>query len=218
MSALTDGLKKIPFGLVAVGVVGYFGYEYYQFTYSAESDFNVKKAQIETTKQEIEKAKAKAKDAENFRQSLESRKAQLSEMNKKLTEMKAGMSETVDNAEFMNTVLTEAKKVGLNVISFDRSGSKKQDFYTEHTYNLNFRGVYVQLLVLFERLASVQRVIRVDNFKLKPIAASSSRYVELEGIVEVKTYNYELSAADLLGKTPPPQAPAVPAPKPGGSS
>jgi Tfp pilus assembly protein PilO len=200
MSALTDSLKKVPFGLLSFVVAGYFGYQYYHFTQSADSELNLKKSEYEAGTKEIERLTLKAKEVESFKNTLETRKVQLRELFKRLDEMKSSISESVDNADFMNTVLTEAKKVGLNVVSFDRSNAKKEEYYTEHIYNLSFRGVYVQLLVFFERLATVQRLIRVDNFKLKPVSASNGRYVELEGVVELKAYNYELSNADKLGK------------------
>jgi Tfp pilus assembly protein PilO len=196
MNPLLNVLKKLPFGLLAFGVLGWYGYQYFTFMNSAESPLGIKKAEIESLKTENVKLKQKAQDAENFRLTLDSRRNQVRETLAKLGSMKSTISDAVDNVEFISTVLTEAKKVGLSVLSFDRDTARKQEYYTEHVYRLNFKGVYVQLLVFFERLANVQRVIRVDNFKLKPISGTSARYVELEGVVEIKTYNYELSNID----------------------
>jgi Tfp pilus assembly protein PilO len=77
---------------------------------------------------------------------------------------------------------------------------KDADGYVEQAFELGFRGVFVQLMVFLDRLSQVQKVVRVDTMAMRPVTASFSRYVELEGTLQIKTYAYATSNADKLSK------------------
>ena len=78
---------------------------------------------------------------------------------------------------------------------------KLEAYAVEQPFALQFKGVFVQLMVLLERLSATERIVRVDNFELKRMGSSLAPYVELNGKLEVKTYKYVGSKADDLGKT-----------------
>jgi Tfp pilus assembly protein PilO len=107
----------------------------------------------------------------------------------------------------MKTILTEAKRVGLNVFSIKPAAITQSDYYEEHPFDLGFRGVYVQLVVFLEHLSSLQNIARVDSLEIHPVGNSASKYVELEGTVQIKTYKYLGTKADTVLKagaaTPP---------------
>jgi hypothetical protein len=71
---------------------------------------------------------------------------------------------------------------------------------------MDFRGVYLQLLVFLERLANLERIVRTENITMHPVSSQKAAYVELEGKLELKTYKYQGSKADDLVKvSAPPQ-------------
>ncbi len=198
--ALKAQIDKIPVvPIVAAGLL-YFAYGYYNFLNDPESPLNQKKAEMQRLEAQNTTMQNKIKEAREFVKSLETKRAELRKLASQLEELKASLSENMDVADFLKMTITEAKKVGLNVISLRPAEKKKEEFYTEQTFELNFRGVYVQLMVLLERLSQSQRIIRVESFNMKPIGSSLSRYVELEGTVQLKTYAYNGSKADQLGK------------------
>ena len=97
---------------------------------------------------------------------------------------------------------------------------KTVEFYVQQPFVMAFKGVYIQLMVFLERMSNVQKIVRVDSFSMKPVSSSRSRYVEIEGVVELKAYRYLASAADALGRAEVQQATGGPkgtqGAKPGG--
>ena len=198
--ALKQQVDKVPvMPIVAAGLL-YFAYGYYNFLNDPSSPLNVKKAELTRIETENSAMQKKIQAAREFVKNLETKRTDLRKMAAQLEELKASLSENMDVADFLKMTITEAKKVGLNVISLKPGDKKKEEFYTEQTFEMTFRGVYVQLMVLLERLSQSQRIIRVESFSMKPIGSSLSRYVELEGMVQLKTYAYNGSKADQLGK------------------
>lgn len=200
MSKLSESLEKIPYSLVLVGYLGYLGYGYYDFTSADSSPLIQKTKQIELIKKDTTLLAAKKREREEFLKSLDSKRSQLREMAGKLDEMKSTLSEDLDVAEFIRMVITEAKKVGLTVKSIKPKGQTSKEFYSEHVFDLSYRGAYVQLIVFLERLSNVQRIVLIDNFSMKPISKDTSRYIELDGSIELKTYRYLASKADQVTK------------------
>jgi len=50
------------------------------------------------------------------------------------------------------------------------------------------------------RLSNLQRIVRIESVDMKPVSSAASKYVELEGSLEVKTFSYVGSKADQVGK------------------
>ncbi|OFZ78787.1 MAG: hypothetical protein A2583_09665 [Bdellovibrionales bacterium RIFOXYD1_FULL_53_11] len=193
--------ERVPFGLLLVLFLGYEGYGLYSFLNDASSPLLQKKSQIETSRKEINSLKEQLKQAEEFYRTLEAKKIQLRELAKKLDEMKGTLSEQLDVPGFMKTVVTEAKRIGIKVLGLKPKGAVVKEFYIEQPFEMAFHGVYVQLVVFLERIASSQKITRVDNFSIKSVGSSLSKYVELDGTVELKVYRYLASKADELAKS-----------------
>ncbi len=193
-------LSKIPFGLILAAALGYLAYDYYWFTSDAASPLLQKKAQITQTKQEITALQGKIKAAEEFFRTLEARKVQLRELAGRLDEMKGVLTEDLDVPDFIRMAVTEAKMVGINVLSIKPTFTYTAEFYQEQGFDLNFRGIYVQLLVYLNRLSNARRIVRIDNLELNPISHPGSSYVELSGTIQLKAYKYLASKADEVAR------------------
>src|SRR5205823_12664401 len=102
-------------------------------------------------------------------------------------------------------------RVGLQVNGIKPLEPRKSEYYVEQPFELNFRAVYAQLYVFLQRLSTVERIARVDDFDIHPAGPSSAPYVELTGTIEIKTYKYIGSKADELAKGgTPEQTPSKP--------
>ena len=190
----SDGLKnllqKLPVGLLLILYVGYLGFDLYDFTYGTSSPLVQMRQQIEQTKQENVKTGEKLKIAQDFLRTLDLKKGQLRRMAEELDGMKATLTETLDVPSLMKMLVTEAKKIGLTVSSLRPTEASRSQFYAEQGFELNYRGVYVQLLVFLDRISKSQKVVRVEDFSMRPVGSSLSRYVELQGTVQIKAYHY----------------------------
>ena len=167
---------------------------------------------------------------QEFFQTLEKRRVELRSLAKELEGLKVTLSETLDIGALIKTVVGEAAKVGLSVSSIKPTDLKESEYYSEQSFALSFHGVYVQLVVFLQRIANLERIIRVDNFDMRVVSSPTAQYVSLDGTLQLKSYRYKASKADDLGKdskggaaktgTAPGTTPPAPAnaPAPGGHS
>jgi len=200
LDAILLPLARIPWSLVAFAVAGWFAFDYYSFFNSPDSPLQMEKGRITELQSEIKMKTAKLQEVEQFRRTIDQRKQQLAEMSARLSEKKSAVSDKFDAAEFVNLVSTEARRVGLDVIRLEPQSAVSKELYAEHPFRLVFRGVYVQFLVFLERIASLQKIVRIDQFEVLPTKAAQpgKSLVELEGRMELKVYRYVASEADTV--------------------
>jgi len=182
----------------------YLGYGLYGFYEDADSPYQIAKAETVTLQTTITQRKQKIEEAKAFFQTLEVKRAELRQLSEQLVTMKSTLSESLDLPQFMKSVLTEAKKVGLVVTGLSPQPAVKSTYYVEQPFELTFQGVFVQMIAFMDRLSRLQNIIRVDDFSVRPRQGSKpdAKYVEIEGNLKVKTYYYVSSKEDQLGNAP----------------
>jgi Tfp pilus assembly protein PilO len=195
-------LDKIPAMLLLAAILGYLGYGHYQFVTDPSSPLLQKTAEVTTAEAQKTELKNKLKAAQEFFLSLEKRRLELRALAKELEELKVSLSETLDIGALIKTVVGEAAKVGLSVSSIKPTDLKESEYYSEQSFALGFHGVYVQLVVFLQRLANLEKIIRVDNFDMRLASSPTAQYVSLDGTLQLKSYRYKASKADDLGKDP----------------
>jgi len=193
-------LGRIPWSLIGFGIVLYFGWQYYDFENNEQSELNQEKARVVSIREDIDRKNKKLKEVEAFKQTVFDRRRKIDEMRAELDAKKLAVSERVDAAEFMGVLNGQARRVGLEVMRLEPGQSATKELYAEHPFKLSFRGVFVQFLVFLERLAKLDKIVRVDRFDVRPSSKAqvSRSLVELEGQLEMKVYRYVNSAADSL--------------------
>lgn len=192
-------INKIPFIPVVTAVLLYFAYDYYSFLNDADSPLNQRKSELAQSEAEIQGMVTKLKAAQQFVRDLETKKAELRGLVQQLESLKATVTESLDVADFLRMTTTEGRRVGLHILSMRPTGRNELENYVEHGFEMAFRGVFVQLLVLLDRLSQTQKVIKIEMIQMKPITSSLSRYVEIEGSVQLKAFTYKPSPVDTLG-------------------
>ena len=195
-----DTLDKIPMGLLAFLYFGYIGYQYYDFKNNPASVF-VERSKVLSDAEDLnKKSNLKLKEVQEFIKHLNDKKIELRELSRNLQDMKTSLPEYLDVPKFMKTIVTEAKRVGMTILSLSPSGSENKEYYTEQNFAMEFRTAYVQYLAFLQRISNVNDIVRIENFEIRSSGANRARFVELSGRVEIKTYRYMASKADSLGK------------------
>lgn len=204
---------KIPVLMIAVAFLGFTAFQHWQFLNSPDSDLNQRIAQVQSMEKEIAKAKERKRQAEQFYRTLEQKRAEVRLLASQLQNMRATLSDDVDVGGFLKTVITEAKKVGLKVLSFRPSTTEtKNEYYAETQFLLRFQGLFVQALVFLNRISELDRIVRVENYKITPTGVGSNdRFTELEGQITLSTYRYAASKADEVKGEASVAAPSPPA-------
>ncbi len=190
------GIVNLIFFLTAV----YLGWDYYSFTTDSTSPLGEQQAIIEQKKAEITEKETRLTAAKEFFANLEKKRDELRALSTELATMKSTLTENLDIPAFMKLVLTEAKRVGLTVTGLSPLQSQPKEFYIEQPFDLTFQGVYVQFIAFLDRLAQAERIVRVDDFAVKPrgTAARASKFVELEGSLKVRSYVYVGTKEDVV--------------------
>jgi Tfp pilus assembly protein PilO len=205
MSVANDQLKqalaKIPFGLLLVLYVGFLAFDLYSFTTDSTSPLVMKQVSNEETKKEIARLTQKVQEANEFYKKLDQKRAELRGLATELDQMKITLSENIDVAAFVKTVVTEAGRTGLSVNSIRPGEAKTTEYYVEQPFELTFKGVYAQFVIFLDRISNLEKVVRVDNFGIRRTGLSTAPYVELNGSIQIKTYKYVGSKADQLAKS-----------------
>lgn len=217
LDRIKDLLEKIPATMILIAYLGWLGFDYYTFNSDAGSALNMKQGELKAAEEEVAKLKTRVRQTQEFLKSLDGKRLEMRRLAQDLEDTKAVLTDSLDVPQFMKQVLTEAQLVGLTVKSLKPGEVTKQEYYTQQVFELTFRGVFVQLLGFLDRLSSLQKIVRVDTFSIKPVSKSSARIIELEGAVQLKAYRYAGSKADEVFKkggspsAPAPAAPSTPA-------
>lgn len=198
--------EMIRFWAPLIGLVfaAYYAYDYYYvFEQDPGSALAAKKNQITEIKNQNIILDKKVKKLEEFIRQVESKKEEVRSIAQQLAESREVLSDNVQISEFMKMLISEAKRAGLSILSIIPSSKIQQEYYAVVPVEVKFHGVYAQIFTFMNRLANLQRIVRVDRFSMKPVSAASKKYVELEGSLEIKTFAYIGSQADQIGKGSP---------------
>jgi Tfp pilus assembly protein PilO len=197
---IADILNKIPIMFLLVCLLAFFSYDYYNFINEPSSPLITKKAEIAAAKIVNAKLQVKVLELEKFAKQLEDKKVELRRLVEDFQRLGGALADRIDTPLFMKMVVTEAKKVGLRVESLKPKGSAEKDVYLETIFSFNYRGIFGQLLVFLQRLASTSEIIHIGDIEIKTSSSSSGRFVEIKGDLEIRTYTYLPGKAEAMVK------------------
>ncbi len=184
--------------MVVMGFAAMTYYDFSQYKQAPESPYVARKSQIDLMRKEIAALEKKNGEMLEFVKTLETKKQEVGQLSTRLFELKAAMSDRLDVPEFTRMIVTEAKRVGLTVQSIRPQQRMDTEYYRVFPFELKFRGVFPQIYTFMSRVANLQKLVRIDRFTLSPATSSSSKFVELEGEIELKTFAYLGSQADTI--------------------
>ncbi|MCM0605236.1 MAG: type 4a pilus biogenesis protein PilO [Xanthomonadaceae bacterium] len=188
-------LAYLPVIPMTVFYLGWLGYGYYTFTTDPASDYSLKLKDIQTSKTTIETLRKKRKDQDQFYKSLEERKARLIEVSQKLAKTKSLLSEEMDLPSLQKLILTEAQRIGLQVVSWQPGVETVTENYVQRSFDLEVKGLYFKLLAFYQRMANSSKIIRIEDFDLTA-PNPTQKYVELNVKMKLLAFRYNASKAD----------------------
>ena len=200
MDALQRILAKLPVVPLAILLAAYWAYDTYDWMNSPQSEYGQKKVAFVAAQTELEGVKKKLREGEEFLANLETIKARIRQLSAQLESTKAVMSSEIDDANFIRMISLEAKKISLSIKNIRPDSKRAKDYYYEVPFQIGFKGAYVQLLVFLDRIAKLQQVVRIGDFDLHPTGSAFTKYVELEGKVDLIAYAYKGTDADQAAK------------------
>ena len=197
---ITAFINKIPFLIFLLAYLANLGFDYYTFVNDASSGVGVKKAELQAVKNSNIKLQVKVTELEHFVKTLEDKKVEIRHLVEEFQQVSGSMAEQLDTPHFMKMIITEAKKAGLKVESLQPKGGIERDVYLESSFSFSYKGIFSQLLVFLQRLASATEIIRIDDIDIKPSSIATGRFVEVQGSIGIRTYTYLSAKADVMVK------------------
>jgi len=194
-----EKLKNIPFFLLFILYLGWLGVQTYQFEFSSEGAVEMHKTKINTLKSDIAGLKKKVVEAKEFEKSLDTNKEDLRKKVKKMFEYEAMFSERIDVPNLMKLLLTEARRVDLKLEKIEPLPQALKEFYIEQEFKMKLNGDYIKMLLFMQRIAQMQRLMRVNDVELVALSnASASSSQKLSGTFSIKAYRYTNSKEDTM--------------------
>jgi Tfp pilus assembly protein PilO len=190
-------MNQIPIFWLLLSFLGYLGYNYYSFSYDPESDLNKKIEFLKKTKDSAILKEKNIKKLESFKENLLDKKKQLLALSDELKSLKNDLSENDDTPSTLHSILTQAKRVGLLVVSLHPTLNQKKDFYTQQNYEIELQGIFVQIIGFFEQIAQSKTILTVDEIILNNNSMKEGP-PQLEAKIELKTYRYLPTPIDNL--------------------
>tara|TARA_Y100000590_G_scaffold469812_1_gene659886 strand:+ start:5467 stop:6081 length:615 start_codon:yes stop_codon:yes gene_type:complete len=198
-SKLVEILNRIPWLVITFLLALYFGYDYYSFENDFDSEKNQKISQISVAKDQTKKLQKKLDEAQLFFKSFEAKKAQLRQLQTRLLDMKNTLGSEINVPLFIREIGKKAKTIGMRVISIRPQKDEQKDFYEAKTFTLSFRGVFVQMLVFLQKLSEFKDIVRADDLDIRPYGPVDRKFVEIQGDLTIKVYQYRDSEEDKIG-------------------
>ncbi len=193
-------LNRLPLTLIFVLYMAFVAWNYMEKENDPASPIAMKKTQYQAAKATLEATQNKLRETDAFVRSLETKRAELQVLAKQLADTKASISEGIDTAAFVKTVVGEAAKVGLRIRGLKPLGKKDLEYYSEHSFDLSFSGAYVQVIVFLDRIVNADSFVRAENIKIHRQGSPVASIVEVDGSMQLKTYRYLGTHADDVAK------------------
>src|SRR6185437_10414404 len=127
-------LDRLPLLPIFAALALYQGYSYYEFSHDPSGALVQEQSQLSSVKDQNADLQRKIAAAKSFFQTLSQKRDELRAMATQLDQMKTVLTEDLDIPGFIKIVVTEARKVGLRVLSIKPSPPNEQPYYTEQPF------------------------------------------------------------------------------------
>lgn len=193
-------LEKIPFPILLVVYLASLSWDYYGFLNDSESPLAAANIRLSTARVEIGNLRKRVREVQEFSRTLEVKRTEIRKLAGELEDTKTTLSDSLDTPSFMKAVVTEAQRSGISVIGLRPLDGARKEYYGQQEFTLQIHGVFAQVVGFLERISTMQRIVRIDDIKVKPISPASARYVMLESELTLKSYYYLGTRADEVAK------------------
>ena len=183
-------------GLIALVVVGFYFMLFFGSNQSSLRGLQTRRAKVE---QDIQAARAVANNLESFKKKRE-------ELGQQLQAALEKLPESSDLPALLTNISTLGKKSGLEIQTFKQGKKIDRGFYSEQQIELEFTGMYHDIALFFDRVASLSRIVNLTDLTFEVASDTGENpNLKVKGIAATFYFN------DSMNKTEPAAAPGAPA-------
>ncbi|MCY4523954.1 MAG: type 4a pilus biogenesis protein PilO [Halobacteriovoraceae bacterium] len=151
-----------------------------------EKNKQLKQKQTEVM-QSISVFEKKRDKAEEYKANIEDLKEKLQIINEGFENTKKRFPANISDSEIRDI----ANDVKLKKFFFEFKGQEAKDFYVRKDYQLRASGTYLQFLLFFEQIESLNRILNIKSLLLQIKNSNRlDRFQLLEGNANIELYGY----------------------------
>jgi Tfp pilus assembly protein PilO len=195
-------LSKIPFWMVFFLYLVYAGYQWFSFEISDSGEIAQLNQQLIQSKQEVDELKSKLSEGEKFVKNLDAKKDDIRQQVKKLADYQGVLADNLDVPALIKMLITETKRIKLRVERIEPGRNSPKEYYLEQEFKLAVHGTYVQMVLLAQRISQLQRILKLESFKFKPLLDSYGKpNGVLDATISIIAYQYSVSNEDSIARS-----------------
>ena len=182
LEKILDRPKAQKLGIL-VGLIILISAAFYSFLYSPQAD-------------EIAKLNESIEAAQNEKSIKQKRAANLPKLQKELGDLDIRLKEAIaqlpskkEIADLLSSIATKAQESGLDIDLFRPRPENYKDFYAEIPVEMNIRGTFHNVIMFFDAIGRLTRLVNIDNVGFKNPKVSGDRMV-LEFTTTAITYRF----------------------------
>ncbi len=177
--ALTLGVRAA----VSVGLVALIGGGYFYWLYLPVSE---KLAQVKANRQQVE---AKLTESRRKAAELPKFKEEVLKLNQELIVALAQLPEEKDIPDLLAQVSRVGQDSGLAVLSFRPGAEQSKGLYASIPVQMKASGTFHQILVFFDRVSRLPRIVTVSDIALGDAKETNGRF-KLSASFNATTYRF----------------------------
>ncbi len=166
-----DKVEKLPQlyrVLISVGIFLVFIGAFVWFLYLPKyKTIDQLEKQLSNLESKLKKAKEDAKDLKKFQTRMKKAEAQFRMAMKSLPEKE-------EIPSLLSSISQSGQDSGLEFLLFQPRPEKKKDFYAEIPVNMKVSGQFHNVVIFFDKVARLPRVVNIRNIKMKPTKGGRS--------------------------------------------
>jgi len=202
---LLQRLERLPaparsgvLGAIALVVVGIYFLLFFGGNQTTLHGLQTRRAKVE---QDIQAARAVANNLESFKKKREELGAELQAALEKLPE-------SSDLPALLTNISTLGKKSGLEIQTFKQGKKIDRGFYSEQQIELEFTGMFHDIALFFDRVASLSRIVNLTDLTFTVNSdTGESPNLKVKGIAATFYFNESMNK----GEPVPASGPGAPA-------
>ena len=183
--------------LVAMGVIGFVGWQYFPGINHLREDIRGKEADLDTRNAEIQKGI-------NLEKKLPELEREIANLEAQLEELKTIIPPVKRDSEIVQKLENLAVRSRLGIVQIAPNRPRKKDFYDEYPLAIDVQASYHDLAKFFDRMAHLPRIFNVGGVSMRQArgggAPGSTSPYSIEASFTAVTFIYREEA-------PPPPAP-----------
>ncbi len=126
-----------------------------------------------------------------FKKDLNKSKTRVIEVGKQVEMIQKQLPSQISDGELLDLFTTEAELLNILDVQITPRREKDNGPYITKGYQFTGVGTYLQFLIFFERIASVDRIINITEFSLKKAGISQrGRYTMLVTNANLEVFKY----------------------------